>query len=63
MSNGRHQYKRRTREHVIADLGVNFVERKILLAGFVAEREHFDYGIDLVVKTFDAAGVIDPGRC
>lgn len=62
MSDGRHPRKRRTREHVIADLGVNFVERQILLAGFVAERERFDYGIDLVMKTFDTTGVIDPGR-
>ena len=30
--------KRRTREHVIADLGINHVERQLLLCGHTAER-------------------------
>ncbi len=51
--------KRRTREHVIADLSVNHVERFILRAGHVADRIFFDYGYDLTVRTFDANGEIE----
>jgi hypothetical protein len=39
--------KRRTREHIIADLSVNHVERLILRCGWVARRMNPDYGIDL----------------
>lgn len=62
MSDDQHKRKTRTRGHVIADLGVNFVERQILLAGFVAERQFYDYGVDLEMKTFDASGQVEPGR-
>ena len=54
--------KRRTREHVIADLSINFVEKQVLLAGFVAERQVFDYGYDLQITTFDDAGEVEPGH-
>ena len=46
-----HDRKRRTREHVIADLSVNHVERQVLLAGYVVDRVSNDYGIDLEVTT------------
>jgi len=45
--------KRRTREHIIADLGVNHVERHILLCGHTAERVFYDYGYDLALTTFN----------
>ena len=54
--------KRRTRQHVIADLGVNHVERYVLLAGFTTERRLHDYGIDLVVSTYDPSGEIEQGE-
>jgi hypothetical protein len=54
--------KRRTREHVIADLGVNFVERAALECGYVVERKVKDYGVDLVIETTDARGEIEPGQ-
>jgi hypothetical protein len=54
--------KRRTREHVISDLSINFVEKQVLLAGFVAERQIFDYGYDLQVTTFDDVGEVEPGH-
>ena len=57
-----HRRKTRTRGHIIAALGVNHVERQILLAGYVPEREHFDYGLDVTMKTFDSAGQVEPGR-
>lgn len=54
--------KRRTREHVIADLGVNHVERFVLRCGWTVERARFDYGIDLMVRTFAATGDIENGE-
>jgi hypothetical protein len=51
--------KRRTREHVIADLGVNFVERQALLCGFSVERVIHDYGIDLFLFTYDKNGMTE----
>jgi hypothetical protein len=51
--------KRRTREHVIADLAVNHVEKQVLLGGAVVERVTHDYGIDLILFTYDSAGEIE----
>src|SRR5438128_12076179 len=48
--------KRRTREHIIADLGVHHVEGPILRCGFTAERIVHDYGLDLYMTTYDADG-------
>ena len=53
--------KRRTREHVIADLSVNYVERHVLLAGHTAPRIVHDYGIDLVISTYTDAGEPEVG--
>jgi hypothetical protein len=39
--------KRRTREHIIADLSVHHVEGPILRVGFTVERFIQDYGLDL----------------
>ncbi len=38
--------KRRTREHVIADLSTNHVERHALLCGLSVERRVHDCGAD-----------------
>jgi hypothetical protein len=35
--------KRRTREHIIADLSVNHVERQLLLCGFTCDELRRDY--------------------
>jgi hypothetical protein len=53
--------KRRTREHVIADLSVNYVERQALLCGFSVERLHHDYGIDLILSTYTERGEAENG--
>lgn len=53
--------KRRTRQHVIADLGVHYVEGFILEAGHTAQRFGSDYGYDLLVTTFDEQGYVEPG--
>ncbi len=54
--------KRRTREHVLADLGVNHVERHVLLCGYTVERRVHDYGIDLMMKTYDRDGEVENGE-
>lgn len=53
--------KRRTRQHIIADLSVNFVERAVLQCGYSAERISQDYGIDLYISTYDSNGEIENG--
>lgn len=56
------QRKRRTREHVIADLSVNHVERHVLLCGYTAERITHDYGLDLILNTYTVLGEIEAGE-
>lgn len=51
----------RTREHVIADLSVNFVERFILEATHSVLRVTADYGYDLIMQTFDEQGYAEEG--
>lgn len=53
--------KRRTRQHVIADLSVNHVERLVFRGGHTVERVLHDYGYDLIVFTYDEEGYCDPG--
>jgi hypothetical protein len=53
--------KQRTREHIIADLSVNHVERLILRCGWVPRRVYPDYGTDLWMETFDHNGEIENG--
>jgi hypothetical protein len=50
--------KRRTRQHVIADLSYNFVERLILQCGWVARRPYPDYGVDMQMETYNDDGEI-----
>jgi hypothetical protein len=54
--------KRRTRVHVIADLSANYVERQALLCGYSVERRWHDYGIDLVIATYDQRGDVENGE-
>ena len=54
--------KLRTREHVLADLSANYVEKQALLCGFTAERVRLDYGTDLIVQTFNRRGEVEGGR-
>jgi hypothetical protein len=51
--------KQRTREHVIAGLSMNFVERLVLKCGYVAQRTDPDYGYDLRLETFDEQGSLE----
>ncbi|MDF5726487.1 MAG: DUF4365 domain-containing protein [Rhizonema sp. PD38] len=54
--------KRRPREHIIADISVNHVERYIFLCGYSVERIEYDYGFDLVMFTYDTNGEIENGQ-
>jgi hypothetical protein len=54
--------KRRTRQHIIADLSANYVERYALLCGFSVERVEKDYGYDLILFTFDNNGELENGQ-
>ncbi|MEM7537632.1 MAG: DUF4365 domain-containing protein [Chloroflexota bacterium] len=51
--------KRRTRQHIIADLSINHVDRFILLAGYTAEKREYDYGIDLNLYTYSKTGDVE----
>jgi hypothetical protein len=53
--------KRRTREHVIADLSAHHVERFILEEGHTVQRLGSDYGYDLIMWTFDERSYAEPG--
>lgn len=53
--------KRRTREHVIADLSVHHVEGFVLRCGWTVERTRFDYGIDLDMITYSPGGEVENG--
>jgi hypothetical protein len=53
--------KRRTREHVIADLSIHHIEGHVLRCGWVVERIAHDYGIDLEMNTFDRSGQVQEG--
>jgi Domain of unknown function (DUF4365) len=49
--------KRRTRQHIIEGLGMNHIERQILLSGNVLRRFlDNDYGYDGMIDTFDVQG-------
>jgi len=53
--------KRRTRQHVIADQSVTYVERFIIDEGHTTQRLAPDYGYDLVLFTYDEEGYVEPG--
>jgi hypothetical protein len=53
--------KRRTRQHVIADLSENHVERIVLSAGFTMQKVTPDYGFDLQMMTYDGDGIAETG--
>jgi hypothetical protein len=53
--------KQRTRQHVIADQSIHHVEGFVLDEGHTVERTVKDYGIDLLLFTFDEHGYIEPG--
>lgn len=50
------------REHIIADLSVNYIERHIFLCGFSVDEPDSDYGIDLSMNTYNDRGEIEPGH-
>lgn len=53
--------RRRTRQHVIADLSVNHVEYFALQCGYSIERIESDYGYDLQIYSYDKYGELENG--
>jgi hypothetical protein len=53
--------KKRTRDHVIADLSINHLERLILEEGHTTQVWFHDYGYDLSMTTYDEKGEVEPG--
>lgn len=53
--------KQRTRQHVIASLSTNYVERIIYERGYAAQRVENDYGFDLIMQTFTPQGYVEEG--
>jgi hypothetical protein len=53
--------KSRTRAHVISDLSINHVEKWVLLCGWIVQRFSPDYGLDLLMTTFNRRGEIENG--
>jgi Domain of unknown function (DUF4365) len=53
--------KKRTRQHVIADLSVHYVEGFVLEEGHTAQRLISYYSYDLLVRTFGKEGYAEPG--
>lgn len=58
MTNAR---KRRTREHVLAGLAINFLERLALRCGWAVDPVRTDYGIDAMLFTYAPDGSIESG--
>jgi hypothetical protein len=61
-----HRFKRqmrkiRTREHILADLATNHLERYVLKCGFAIDRIQHDYGIDVIMYTYRCSGEIEEG--
>lgn len=52
--------KRRTRQHVVADLAVHHVEGFVLRQGWTVERFWNDYGYDLLLSTYNEEGEFEP---
>ena len=54
--------KVRTREHVIADLSYNFLERKVLQRGHWLDAPYNDYGVDAIMFHHNESGEIENGE-
>ena len=52
---------RRTREHIIVSQSYNYVEKFFIDQGHTVDRPTTDYGIDLLVNTFDEDGYAEAG--
>ncbi|HZZ81439.1 MAG TPA: DUF4365 domain-containing protein [Gemmataceae bacterium] len=52
--------KQRTRQHIIADQSLNYVQRFIIDEGHTSQELTRDYGYDLVMFTYDERGYIEP---
>ena len=51
----------RTRDHIIADLAVNYVERQVLLGGHTIQEITSDYGLDMILFPHLPSGEVGNG--
>src|SRR5262249_18104100 len=54
--------RKRTREHIIASLSANTIERYFLKKGHTVLKTDQDYGVDLMVYTHDQYGYVEAGN-
>jgi hypothetical protein len=54
--------KLRTREHVLADLSYNFLEKKVLLRGHWLDAPRNDYGVDAIMFHHGPEGEVENGE-
>ena len=54
--------KKRTRQHIIADLSFHHLATILVKAGYTIDAPKSDYGYDLTVYTFDDAGEYENGN-
>lgn len=54
--------KKRTREHVIADMSLHHLGYRVVECGFTMEGVVSDYGYDATVFTFDRSGQMENGN-
>src|SRR5688572_19070738 len=55
--------KRRTRAHIIAEMSVNYLERKALQCGYQLSRTGpVEYGTDAIMYHFGENGIIENGQ-
>jgi hypothetical protein len=59
LASGKPERKQRTREHIIAEMSVNHVERLALACGYTVQRPAPDYGFDLRLETFQENGEVE----
>ena len=53
--------KRRTLDHIHADLSMHYIEGLVLRCGFSLERQYTDYGYDVRITTYNDKGEIENG--
>jgi len=54
--------KRRTEEHVLEELSLNYLHHRVSVAGYVLERPRWDYGTDAIMFHFNEQGEVENGQ-
>jgi uncharacterized protein DUF4365 len=54
--------KKRTREHIIADMSLHYLAYRVARCGYTFRAEVADYGYDGYIVTFDGDGLVENGN-